>query len=233
MSTFTIFRPTALLTCLLCFLLLSNIAHARPALNSAPTSGLLNNFPTASSIAANSILPITLLSFTAKAETGYNELQWKIIREVDLREFAIEYSTDDITWTKAGAVIQQPENVNQEYSFKHPTAIDGMMFYRLRMTDKNGVYSYSNSISIDTDPRKGNELMLFPAVNAYGPLQVQLNEPFNNLQVFNMNGQALMTQNLQNQTGIIRLNVSGFSKGMYAVIASRMDKKVSKIFMVQ
>jgi hypothetical protein len=48
-----------------------------------------------------------------------------------------------------------------------------------------------------------------------------------------MQGQMLITQNLQNQTGIIRLNVSGLSKGVYTVVAGRPDKKVSKTFMVQ
>jgi len=43
----------------------------------------------------------------------------------------------------------------------------------------------------------------------------------------------LVKQNLQNQTGIIRLNTSGFSKGMYTVVISRPGRTVSKTFIVQ
>lgn len=185
---------------------------------------LLSNFLTP--------LPITVLSFSAKAQAGYNELRWKIVREASLREFSVEYSVDGIEWAKAGVVLPLDNNVDPEYSFKHPIHEQGNIYYRLKMLDKDYNYTYSRIIGIDTWREKGQELQLFPTVNRYGQLQVQVNEPFGNLQVFNMNGQMLQTQNLQNQTGVIRLDVSTFSKGTYIVVASRPDKKVSKTFMV-
>lgn len=184
-------------------------------------------------VGVSGTLPVTMLSFTAKAQTGYNELRWKTIREVNLQEFSIEFSVNGIDWTKAGMVLPQENDVNPEYYFKHPTNVEGTMFYRLKMLDKDSTFTYSKFISINTRPDKGKELQLFPTVNAYGQLQVQLNEPFGNLQVFNMQGQILITQNLQNQTGIIRLDISGLNKGVYTVVASRADKTVSKTFMVQ
>lgn len=185
---------------------------------------LLSNFLTAA--------PITVLSFSAKAQTGYNELHWTIIREVNLREFSVEYSVDGIEWAKAGVVLPLDNKVDPDYSFKHPIQEQGNMYYRLKMLDKDYNYTYSKIIAIDSSPEKGQELQLFPTVNRYGQLQVQVNEPFGNLQVFNMQGQMLMTRNLQNQTGVIRLDVSAFSKGTYVVSASRPDKRVSKTFMV-
>ncbi|WP_315817421.1 PQQ-dependent sugar dehydrogenase [Paraflavitalea speifideaquila] len=184
-------------------------------------------------VAVSSALPLTLLSFTAKAQTGYNELRWKTSREINLQQFDLEYSNDGSAWIKAGTVLTDPNNVSPEYYFKHPTHFEGRMYYRLKSIDKDATYTYSKIISLDTDPEKGMELQLFPTVITYGQLQVQLNEPFANLQLFNMQGQMLITQNLQNQTGIIRLDVSGFNKGVYTVIASRPDKKVSKSFRVQ
>ena len=184
-------------------------------------------------VGVSGALPVTLLSFIAKAQTGYNELRWKTIREINLQEFSIEFSVNGIDWTKAGIVLPQENDVVPEYYFKHPTNVEGTMFYRLKMLDKDSTFTYSKIISIDTRPDKGKELQLFPTVNAYGQLQVQLNEPFVNLQVFNMQGQILITQNLQNQTGIIRLDISGLNKGVYTVVASRADKTVSKTFMVQ
>jgi hypothetical protein len=172
---------------------------------------LLSNFLTT--------FPVTLLSFSAKAQTGYNELSWKIIREIN--------------WAKAGIVLPLKNNVDPNYSFKHPIPEQGNMYYRLKMVDKDYNFTYSRIISVDTYAEKGSELQLFPTVNSYGQLQMQINEPFSNLQVFNTLGQVLRTQNLQDQTGIIRLDISGFSKGTYIVVVSRPDKKVSKKFMVQ
>jgi glucose/arabinose dehydrogenase len=178
-------------------------------------------------------LPLTLLSFTARSQTGYNELRWKTTQEINVQEFVIEYSVDGTAWIKAGTIPPDPDNISPEYYFKHPTNIEGKMYYRLKSIDKDASYTYSKIISLNTDPEKGMELQLFPTTITYGQLQVQLNEPFANLQLFNMQGQMLLTQNLQNQTGIIRLNVSGFNKGVYTVVASRPDKKVSKSFRVQ
>jgi hypothetical protein len=256
MTSSDFLRLFPLRTGLLCALLIINTAYSRHVLNfTSPISsglsfpaevvnagletsrpftvecdGIVKVYDASFNVLGNFL---TILSFTAKPETGYNELRWKTIRDINLQEFAIEYSTDGINWTKAGTVAPQDNNVSPEYVFKHPTDIEGTIFYRLRMIDKQGPQIYSTTISINTNTVKGPALQLFPAVNSYGPLQVQVNEQFANLQVFNINGQPMLTQNLQNQTGIIRLNVSGFSKGMYIVVVSRPDKKVSKTFMVQ
>ncbi|AXY75745.1 T9SS C-terminal target domain-containing protein [Paraflavitalea soli] len=218
-------------TCLLYLFLAGNALQARPLMNFPPVIAT-HSEPSAKVGNFLATLPITLLSFSAKAQTGYNELRWKIIREVDLREFSIEYSENGIDWNKAGIVLPLPNNVDPEYSFKHSTTIEGNIYYRLKMIARDYNYTYSPIIALDTWPEKGQELQLFPTVNRYGQLQALVNEPFGNLQVFNMQGQMLMTRNLQNQTGIIRLDVSAFSKGTYIVCASRPDKKVSKTFMV-
>jgi glucose/arabinose dehydrogenase len=178
-------------------------------------------------------LPVTLLSFTAKAQTGYTELQWKTAQEINLQQFTVEYSTNAVQWKKAGDVAPLSNQITPTYYFKHSNDAAGRLFYRLDMIDKDGSHIYSKIITVNALPGQGNEIQLYPAVNSYGPLQVQLNEPFTNLQVVNINGQVLMTQNLQNQTGIIRLNISSFSKGMYTVVARRPGKIISKAFMVQ
>lgn len=215
-------RPVSLPICLLWLLLISAAAQSQQILNrqSGPFGAMAGTSPAA------------LPSFTARTQTGYNELRWKIIRDINLREFDIEYSLNRIDWIKAGTVPAQENNTDPEYYFKHPFNAESTVFYRLKMTDKDGGSTRSAIISLDTHPGRGNELMLYPTTNTYGQLQVQLSEPFNNLQVISLQGQVLQTQNLQNQTGIIRLNVSGFSKGTYVVVASRPGKVISKNFIV-
>lgn len=184
-------------------------------------------------VGVSGVLPLTLLSFTAQSQTGYNELRWRSVREVNVQEFAIEYSENGAAWAKAGVVWPQSNLATPEYYFKHPTNVEGTLFYRLKMIDKDGSFTYSRIISVNTRPDKGSEVQLFPTVNAYGQLQVQLNEPFANLTVFNMQGKILQVRNLQNQTGVIRLDISNLSSGIYTLVVSRPDKKVSKTFMVQ
>lgn len=184
-------------------------------------------------VALSGTLPVTLLSFTAKPQTGFNELSWATARESGFQSFVVEYSTDETAWTPAGTVLPFQKNIEPNYYYKHPTNFLGTLFYRLKMIDEDSSFTYSRVISVNNYPEKGKELELFPTAIRYGQLTVQLNEPFVNLQVYNMNGQMLMAQNLQNQTGVIRLDVSSFNKGMYTVVVSRPDKTISKNFMVQ
>jgi glucose/arabinose dehydrogenase len=184
------------------------------------------------SVAVSGSLPVTLISFTAKAQPGYTELQWKTTREIDVQKYTVEYSTDGVQWLKAGDVAPLTGQATPEYYFKHSIEVNGRLFYRLDMIDRDGSHAYSRIITTNALAGQGNELKLFPAVNSYGQLQVQLNEPFASLQVINMYGQKLITRNLQNQSGIFRLNTSGFSKGTYIVVASRAGKTVSKTFVI-
>lgn len=224
MKNATCYHPALLPTCLLWLLLLISAA--------SQSQQILNRQSGLPPGVIAGPLPADLPSFTARAQTGYNELRWKIIRDINLREFEIQYSLDGSNWIKAGSVPSQENSTNPDYYFKHPFNPEGIVFYRLKMTDRDGGSTLSKIITMDTHPGRGNELMLYPTTNTYGQLQAQLREPFTNLQVITMQGQVLRVQNLQNQTGIIRLNVSGFSKGTYAVVVSRPDKVISKTFLI-
>lgn len=182
---------------------------------------------------ADGPLPVALVAFTANVQTGYNQLRWKTTSAVDIRSYLIEFSTDGTTWTTAGNVLPSESYGDSLYDYKHATSYYGTIYYRLKMFAADNSFTYFRIISVDTDGTKGKEMQLFPTTITYGKLQVQLNESFVNMQVFNMQGQRLQVRNLQNQTGVIRLEVSGFNKGMYTVVVSRPDKTISKTFMVQ
>lgn len=184
-------------------------------------------------VAASITLPVTLLSFTANKQTGYNELFWKTTQEVNLEKFAVEYSKDGTQFIEAGTLLPYGNNAAPEYYFKHSVDNTNRLYYRLKMMDKDGTNAYSKIITLEGTEATGEVIRLFPTQLRYGQLQVQLNQPFNSLQVVNTSGQILMTQNLQNRSGILQLNVSSFSKGIYTVVVRRPDKMVSKSFFVE
>jgi len=183
-------------------------------------------------IGTSGSLPVTLLSLSAKAYPGYNEIRWQAARETDLQEYRVEYSSNGKDWTQAGTAAPAAPNTNPSYYFKHPTNTSGTLYYRLKVIDVDGRFTYSKLVSVETNPGKSRELQLLSSVNTNGQLQVQLNEPFASLQLFNMQGKRLLTRQLSPQTGIFRLNISNFAKGMYTVVASRTGKTVSKTFLV-
>jgi hypothetical protein len=90
-----------------------------------------------------STLPVELLSFTAVAAGKVNQLRWKTTHEIEVSSFNVERSADGTNYINIGAVAaQQGYTATNDYSFtdNDPAATS---YYRIRMTDLDGSYSYS------------------------------------------------------------------------------------------
>jgi hypothetical protein len=89
------------------------------------------------------ILPLQLLSFDARSAGSTNDLTWTTTQEVNVSNFIVERSSDGVQFQSIGnRAAQQGYSGNNDYSFTDslpaPTS-----FYRLKMTDLDGTFSYS------------------------------------------------------------------------------------------
>jgi Secretion system C-terminal sorting domain len=89
------------------------------------------------------VLPLQLLSWDARSVGPINDLDWTTTREVNVSEFVVERSSDGVQFKAIGnRPAQQIYSGNNDYSF-----IDSLpaptSFYRLRMIDIDGSFSYS------------------------------------------------------------------------------------------
>jgi len=96
-------------------------------------------------------LPLELISFTGEynPKTTNNELYWKTASEVNSDHIEIEKSTDNSKWLQIG--IEQASNKSTQptnYHFIDPSASIGINYYRLKLMDKNGSFSYSPTITL-------------------------------------------------------------------------------------
>lgn len=93
----------------------------------------------------NLVLPLDLLSLTARASSAGVELKWVTAKEVDSKGFAIERSADGVSFAEIG---QRPATGGGNYSYLDRTAVAGIAYiYRLRMYDNDGKDSYSENVS--------------------------------------------------------------------------------------
>lgn len=91
-------------------------------------------------------LPVKLLSFTGKSTTSGNLLNWKTTNEVNFSHFEIERSTDGRQFAKIGTM-----NSNTSGNYEFPDAVvnsAAQYYYRLRMVDRDGKFTYSNIIRL-------------------------------------------------------------------------------------
>ncbi|MFT3822762.1 MAG: hypothetical protein QM731_02535 [Chitinophagaceae bacterium] len=97
---------------------------------------------TANCASCNVLLPLKLLSFKAKQSGSNVGLEWKTTDEENVRSFIIEQSKNGQSFEAIGEVTAN--NKPSTYSFT--TSIDADAYFRLKMTDIDGKFTYSQVI---------------------------------------------------------------------------------------
>ncbi|MBS1669563.1 MAG: hypothetical protein JST58_19490 [Bacteroidetes bacterium] len=102
---------------------------------------------------SNVVLPVKLLSFAGSFLDGKVVLDWKTSNQVDFSHFEIERSTDGGNFTTivseaAQNSLELENNYSyQDYQFPHVNSC----FYRLKMVDLDGNFSYSPIVKVNLD----------------------------------------------------------------------------------
>ncbi|MDQ6480669.1 T9SS type A sorting domain-containing protein [Dyadobacter sp. LHD-138] len=118
--------------------------------------------PASYTLSWDSPLPVTLISFTAQAEAhGIVGLIWKTSQESNADRFLIERSSNAKIWNQiADKAAIGESNALAIYTANDENPLSGLNYYRLKMVDIDGTYSYSRVVSVKLT---GNS----PAVTAY------------------------------------------------------------------
>lgn len=90
-------------------------------------------------------LPVSLVSFTGKAVTGKNQLNWNTASEKNNDRFEIQKSLDGKNFITIGEVKPTSANSNaaKSYSFVDQNAIAEVSYYRLKQVDLDGTPAFS------------------------------------------------------------------------------------------
>jgi hypothetical protein len=177
--------------------------------------------------------PVTLQELNITSGNNGVVLRWRTTWEPgDLKLYEIEFSTDNITFQRVGVIPAQNYLNGRAYEFNHfPINVHDRLFYRIRITDKNGRFDYSPTLSLAAT---GNILnYVFPTVVNAGMVSLYLNNSFRMLQVVNMQGQILQSQILNGRTGRIDIPLRTSAKGICVVRVfgqNRQSDFVQKIF---
>jgi hypothetical protein len=165
------------------------------------------------------LLPLTLLSFTAALDGKAATLQWTTATEINTKNFIIQRSIDAMHFQNIGSV-NAVGNSSQitSYSFADAGAFNegaNKLYYRLQMVDKDGKFTYSNIATVQI--ANGGLFVIYP-----NPVKDELlitgNASLNNarVRIFDPGGKVVYQQQISNmQPGTTKINVSGFSKGVY------------------
>lgn len=120
----------------------------RTGLNPA---NLNNSFTIGSVNTVRSPLPIELLSFTADAvNNSYVDVKWVTATEINNDFFTIEKSIDGFNFKNIATTKGAGNSTSVlNYSSLDDSPYKGVSYYRLKQTDFNGQFTYSNTVAVE------------------------------------------------------------------------------------
>ncbi|MBW7890100.1 MAG: T9SS type A sorting domain-containing protein [Chitinophagaceae bacterium] len=175
-----------------------------------------------------SILPVILESFTAVERESTVQLKWDISSNSDLHRFEVEKSTDGQSFSAIGNVSPNNNSVTQ-YSFTDQAPIREITYYRLKITGKNGISTYSRPVTIRPTSNSGNNLNVYPTVVRGNSFFLTSSNSIRNavVTVTALNGKVIARQNAGNiiagQPVSVSTNAANYGKGIYLVTLSGSD----------
>jgi hypothetical protein len=164
-------------------------------------------------VMVSSPVPVKLTRFTAKAYSGYNQLEWSSSSEINTLAYHIEYSTNGMQFVRVGRVPSAGNGTGSNYNFKHSTASNGESFYRLAIEDADGSLSFSGIIRLQATAKA---IKIYPTIlSGNTSLTVETNRPIKNLQLLNSMSAMVWHKNMEGQSGSIPVSLKQVSPGVY------------------
>ncbi|MBO9201536.1 MULTISPECIES: T9SS type A sorting domain-containing protein [Niastella] len=166
-------------------------------------------------------LPVTWLYFNATQKSDKVLLSWGTSAEVNSAWFIVERSTNGIDFQEAGRVAgSEYSSSDKHYSFSEPVISQQKLYYRLKQTDKDGAYSYSKIVTLQTEEQTKVSLQPNPVQNL---VRIQLPDSRQNatLTIYNASGILMHRQVISNWQSV---NVQQLSTGTYYLQVQQNNK---------
>jgi len=156
------------------------------------------------------ILPVSLLSFSGKSNNSNNAIYWSTISEINNDYFTLEKSNNGVLFSLVTNIKGAGNsNSTHNYTYTDNNPYIGVNYYRLKQTDFNGDFSYSNIIALDANTINYN--IWHYSNNLTIDTKANINAQ---LSIYNTVGNLVYTQNIDR---ITEINTSKFKKGIYLV----------------
>lgn len=179
------------------------------------TTGAASIYGVAISVPGCAILPIQLLSFTGNCDKQNVVLTWRTAWEMNNKYFTVEKSIEGINWQLVGTVESAGNSsIQHVYALTDRLPDTKASLYRLKQTDLDGNYKYSNIVAVKKCRSEDiNNLAIYPNPSA-GKFDLLFKGDIgqiHSIEIFNSSGQKLFES-----IGLLtKFNLSNQSPGIY------------------
>ena len=176
------------------------------------------------------VLPIQLLSFTATStEKNQVRLDWSTATEMNNDFFTIERTKDGVNWEVLSTVDGGGNSSDLlVYSFLDVKPYLGESYYRLKQTDFNGEFEYSDVRYVNLEKADNDKIELYPNPTKN---QITLEGDSFELEVIsisNVKGQKFDDQIVisKSEKSKVVIDLSNLEKGVYIIKTRTKSHKV-------
>lgn len=160
----------------------------------------------------NEPLPVGLVSFEAIKQNKKVLLQWITGNELNADEYIVQRSGDGTNYTSIGSVAARNNIGTNNYDLQDLQPLQGLNYYRLRITDRDGSFKYSPIRKINF-ANIGDDITIYPNPVINSTLFIASSGNANQAILYDATGKMIRNFKLQGRNNTLQL--SGIAKGIY------------------
>ncbi len=168
-------------------------------------------------------LPVTVTMFNGFIANNAVTLQWQVQNEINFKTYEIEYGSDGINFSTVAA-ITATQQVN--YQFTQALPNQPKLYYRLKLIDTDGTYSYSKVVAINNNHLLRASLYPNPA-NSF--IIVKIDNASSNVIVAVINNLGQVLEKVQVNGSQISIATNQLASGLYHVQISQDGRSVNNL----
>ncbi len=173
-------------------------------------------------------LPIELISFDLIPHKKHIQIIWKTASETDNDFFTIERSKDGYEWEGVRQIIGAGNSTSiLKYASKDEQPYNGVSYYRLKQTDYDGQFSYSDIKSIIFNKPKILHLKIYPNP-AHNQITIE-GIDHKQLRIYNLLRQDVSHMiKFTSKSQVSTIDLSNLTGGVYVVKSKNTFTKIYK-----
>ncbi|MEO7264631.1 MAG: hypothetical protein ABIW38_06945, partial [Ferruginibacter sp.] len=183
----------------------------------------------------SSVVPLKLISFTGNLiNTKEVNLRWITGEEINTKTFDVEWSDNGQHFNKIATINAAGSSIqNLNYLFIHRQPVEGNNYYRLKMIDIDGQFTYSPVITINIIFNIAKITALPNHVVDY--LQLSIDAPEIEkitIRIYNAIGTFITSKSIALKKGcnFLSWDIHNFNKGYYFIVPGNNHFKPIEIF---
>lgn len=159
-------------------------------------------------------LPVALLKYEAKPIGNIARNTWITASEKDNDYFTIERSTDAKNFVAIGRIEGQlSTSTSHSYIFDDLFPLNGISYYRLKQTDINGAFSYSEVRKINFERTNNFQVEVYPNPTVDGVFVSSSLRVVNDIAIYTSNGNLI--KSLTTNEVVTKVDMTDLPAGNY------------------